>query len=178
MEPPPIVRSSIQFPNTCPQNRKHFAHIRLLTQVRPEAWNAAGFEGRLFRCGAPATHEDLGENPVAIECAGPQGTWKRGKHRETLWILWRYDWEEKRWREIARAQSTNWAWAIILREPAIRAMQVSDKSGQLNLAERGREVTEELLRAIDTALVSELPEVRTLVLTTIYDQMAGRIVLA
>jgi hypothetical protein len=91
--------------------------------------------------------------------------------------LWRYDREEKRWHEIARAHSLNWDWAITLRDPAIRALQQRRDSG-VDLAERGREVTEELLRAIDTALLPEPPEVRTLVLTTIYDQMAGRIVLA
>ncbi len=44
-------------------------------------------------------------------------------------------------------------------------------------SKRGREVADELLRGIDSALLLELPEVRTLVLTSIYDQMAGRIVL-
>lgn len=175
---PPENRKLIPLPNTSPQNRHCYSHVRLLTEVSPDACNAAGFGGRLLRCGERLSPEELGERPVVLECAGPQGTFKRGRHRLTLWILWRYDWQEKDWREIARAQSLNWDWAIILRDPAIRALQLSEKTGQLpDLAERGREVTEELLRAIDTALLVELPEVRTFVLVSIYDRMAGRIVM-
>ena len=43
---------------------------------------------------------------------------------------------------------------------------------------RGREVADGLLQAIDEATVLELPAVRALVLTTLYDNMAGRIVAA
>ena len=119
----------------------------------------------------------MGENPVALECAGPQGSFRRGKERPTLWILWR--WERGEWWEIARAQALNWAWAVILREPAILALRpTSSDPTMADPTRRGREVTEELWRAIDASLIPELPEVRTFVLTSIYDRVAGRIVLA
>jgi hypothetical protein len=117
---------------------------------------------------------ELGENPIVLECAGPQGPWRGGRNRPNLWILWRYDRPAGRWQEIARALSTNWDWALVLREPAIRALRpVPDIA---DFSARGREVTEELLRAIDAMLVPELPAVRALVLTSIYDRMAGKIV--
>jgi hypothetical protein len=166
----------IRLPSTCPLNRRSYAHVKLLMSVHPQAWNATGFEGTLHRPGARLTPEDLGDHPVALECAGPQGKAYRGKPRLTLWILWRYDWGERDWREIARATAENWAWAVTLRDPAIRALQPTLSHNRDN-AERGREVTDELLRWIDSALLVELPEVRALVLTAIYDQMAGRIVL-
>lgn len=88
------------------------------------------------------------------------------------------DREEERWREIARALSENWAWAAVLRGPAILALRrPSADPTMADPSKRGREVADELLRGIDSALLLELPEVRTLVLTSIYDQMAGRIVL-
>lgn len=176
--PSETPRKLIALPNTSPENRRNFTHVRLLTRVSPDAKNAAGFDGRLLPCGRRLPPEELGDHPVVLECAGPQGSFKPGRHRQTLWVLWRYDWPEKAWREIARAMSLDWGWAIILREPAIRALQVSDKSGHLpDPVERGREVTEELLQTIDTTLLLEVPEVRTFVLTSIYDRMAGRIVL-
>jgi hypothetical protein len=151
----------------------------MLTRVDPHAWNAAGFDGPLYRPGAKVTDAELGEAPVALECAGPQGNWHRGKDRRTLWILWRYDRGESSWVEIARALSLSWDWAVILREPAILALsRAISADGVVDLAKRGREVAEELLRAIDSTLLSEPAAVRTMALTSIYDQVAGRIVLA
>jgi len=168
------ARGLVQLPNTCPQNRRCYAHIRLLTQVRAGAWNAAGFEGKLYRPGARVSAGELGDNPILLECAGPQGNPHHGRPRLTLWILWRWEGE---WREIARALSPDWSWALILREPAIRALRpATAENAGVDPHQRGRELTDELLRDIDTALLPELPEVRTLVWTSIYDQMAGRIV--
>jgi hypothetical protein len=170
----------VRLPNTSPQNsraRSSFAHIRLLTAVSPTAWNASGFEGAIYKPGAQLTDEELGPNPVLIECAGPQGSWRAGKHRETLWLLWRFDFDAKDWREICRAQAFDWSWAVVLREPAIRALTPA-ASPSIDPIARGREVTEELLQRIDTALVTELPAVRALVLCDLYNRVAGRIVAA
>lgn len=102
---------------------------------------------------------------------------KIGKQRETLWILWRYDWKVRDWREIARALATDWTWALVLRGPALRALhQVALTTVDAN--QRGREVSDELIERIDAALATEPAAVRALVLTTIYDRVAGRIVSA
>lgn len=167
---------TIRLPNTCPANKRSYTFIRLVTAVRSDAWNGAGFEGALYQPGAKVRAEDLGQQPLLLEFAGPQGEWKR-KPREHLWILWRYDAGEKDWREIARALAFGWEWAITLREPAIRAL-APVAIAEVDPAPRGREVTAALLEAIDAALVTELPAVRALVLTSIYDRMAGRIVAA
>src|ERR1035441_6601687 len=126
--PPSSRGSTIQLPNTCPENhRRYYTHIRLVTEVSPDAWNGAGFDGRLFPPGSRVAPEDLGACPVLLEYAGPQGTWRQRRQRENLWILWRYDQDLKEWREIARALSFDWHWALILREPAIRALQRSEE---------------------------------------------------
>lgn len=178
MQPEPSVsRCSIRLPNTCPQNKRSFIHIRLISGVREDAWNGAGFAGELFRVGAKVSPQELGEHPVLLEFAGPQGVWQKGKRRPNLWILWRYDWDAKDWREIARVLAYAWEWAPILRGAAIDALHPVETAA-VDAVQRGREVTDELLQSIDAALKAELPAVRALVLTSIYDGMAGRIVAA
>ena len=112
---------------------------------------------------------DLGERPVLLEFAGPQGNWKR-RERESLWILWRFDSAARDWREIARASAFGPEWAVILRGPAIKALQ---PEVQPDPTERGREVAAEILQAIDFALSPEVPAVRKAVLCEVYDRMAG-----
>ena len=181
MHPGPLssCSSTIRLPNTCPSNKRSFPHIRLLTSVSANGPSGMGFEGPFYKVGARVPAADLGENPILLEHAGPQGLFKRGNafQRENLYILWRYDWAAKDWREIARALSLDWGWALTLREPAIRALHPQARD-VVDFAERGREVTAEVLRAIDSALSVELPEVRMAALTSIYDQVAGRIVAA
>jgi hypothetical protein len=152
--------------------------VRLLTGVNVDAWNGAGFRYKLFRSGVRVDAEELGERPVLIEYAGQQGSFKKGKHREHLWILWRFDHAEMNWKEIARALAYGPEWALILRDPAIQAMRPAVAVEGVNPMVRGREVAEGLLKGIDEAMVMELPAVRVLVLNTIYDGMAGRVAAA
>src|ERR1035437_8538796 len=42
---------TIRLPNTSPENRLSYTHVKLLTAVHPQAWNAAGFEGTLHAAG-------------------------------------------------------------------------------------------------------------------------------
>jgi hypothetical protein len=151
--------------------------VRLLSKVNASAWNGAGFEGRLYQPGARIAAEELGERPVVIEFAGPQGQWKR-KPRAHLWILWCYEWEANAWREISRALAFGREWAVTLREPAIRALAPVESPEDADPLVRGRQVSGGLLEAIDAALVMELPAVRREVLSSIYDGVAGRIVAA
>ena len=164
---------TIRLPNTSPENRRSYTHCKLLTAVHPEAWNAAGFEGTLFQPGSRINQDLLREKPVLLEFCGPQGAWKRHP-RENLWILWRYDQEAGDWREIARALSFGWEWALILRGPAIEALRLP-AAAEAPLVDRGRELTAELLRTIDSTVSLELPAVRMTVLSAVYDSLAGRL---
>jgi hypothetical protein len=163
---------TIRLPNTCPANRRQFTHCKLLTVVHPEAWNAAGFEGTLFQPGSRIKQELLREKTVLLEFCGPQGAWKR-RPRENLWILWRYDQASQDWREIARASAFGWEWALILRQPAIEALR--PLAAEAPSRDRGRELTAELLRTIDSAVSLERPAVRMTVLASVYDLLAGRL---
>jgi hypothetical protein len=164
----------VYLPNTCPENRKHHTHLKLLSHVDPEAPYNLGFEGRIMFCGARIPEPELGERPVCLEYCGPQGQAKAGKHRTHLYILWRYDFDKMSWVEIARALSPGWSWAPILRKPA--ALELAPPHLTAGAAtERGREAAEELLTAIDARLVGECAEAQIVALTSLYDQVAGRI---
>jgi hypothetical protein len=168
--------TKIRLPNTCPQNRRSFTYVRMLTAVSAEAWNGAGFEGALFSPGSRISLAEVRQHPILLEFAGPSGAWKCRRNPENLWILWNYDFSRGTWHEIARAAASDWHWAVILREPAIRALRPQNASN--DALDRGREVTERILAAMETTLSSELPAVRTAVLCSIYDQIAGRLAVA
>jgi hypothetical protein len=165
---------TIRLPNTSPENRLSYTHVKLLTAVHPQAWNAAGFEGTLHAAGGRIPAAELPRGAIALEYAGPQGAWKRHP-RENLWILWRFDQEAQDWREIARASAFGWEWALILRQPAIEALRPPAAEAPRGAGARGREVTAELLRTIDSAVSLELPAVRMTVLASVYDSLAGRL---
>lgn len=173
-----IPANIVRLPETCPRNRNQFTYCRVLTGVDATSWRGVGFNGKLYKAGARVAAADLGAHPVALEFAGPQGLWKC-RTRENLWILWRYEWRIRTWREISRALAFGSEWVLTLRDPAIRALQppVAEFPG-VDPAARGREVTAALLLTIDTAVSREIPAVRLGVLTAIYDQIAGRLAVA
>ena len=166
------ITGTIRLPNTCPENRRLFTFCRVLTAVNPAAWNGAGFDGPVLEAGARISTEELRQHPIVIEHAGPQGTWKHKRNRESLYILWRYDWEAGGWKEIARATATNWSWAVVLRGPAILALEPRRNPDP---RDRAGIVLEEILGAIDSRLCPELPAVQTLVLCALYERVAGRL---
>jgi hypothetical protein len=164
----------VYLPNTCPENRRHHTHLKLLSHVDPDAGHNLGFEGRVLFCGCRLPETELPARPVLLEYAGPQGQWKRGKQRYHLYILWRYDFQQREWVEICRDQSIGWEWALTIRHRAVLEL-AAPVPPVVDVAIRGRAVAEELLTAIDTALIPENPEARLVALTSIYDQVAGRI---
>lgn len=165
----------VHLPNTSPGNRRGNSYVRVLHRVHAEAWNLSGFDGPLYPAGGKVPLDELLKHPVVIECAGPQGTFKRGQHRHWLWVLWRWDAQEHVWREIARALALNSSWVAILREPAIRAIG-GESPGAADLELRAREVAERIMIEIGDALAAENHEVRRQAMASIYERLAGRIV--
>jgi hypothetical protein len=101
------------------------------------------------------------------------GTAQRGKHREVLYILWRFDRTRWEWIEIARAQALDWSWTVVFRDAAFCALH--PRPGLVDLIQRSRDVAEELLALMDGRLQLERREVRASVLHSIYERVAGRI---
>jgi hypothetical protein len=145
---------TILLPNSCPRNRG--TYLKLLSTVRPDSSGGEGFEGPSFKPGSKITTKQLGERPVLLEYAGPeaaQGNYQRRREaKEHLWLVWRFDWQARSWREIARALAVDWSWAVTLRPAALRALRP--------------------VRAIS----DELPEVRAAALANLSDSITARLV--
>lgn len=163
-------RADVRLPQSSSRLAREYAHIKLLHCVRETDYLITAFEGRVFRPGASIPADQLGEHPVALECAGPVGT---GRHRDVLWILWRYDWQAGQWIEIARAQAPDASWTIALRDPARAAL--NPKPRLFAVEDQSRQVAESILRAIDDRLLDEVQPVRAAALNRVYDWVAGRI---
>jgi hypothetical protein len=148
-----------------------------LSRVDPDAPFNLGFEGRILWPGAQLPESELPAPAVVLEYAGPQGKAVRGKPRDHLYILWRYDWSERRWVEIVRTLARAWEWAPVFRRSA--ALELAPAQAELvDVAGRGRELAGELLALIDSKLENQPPGARVVALTTMFDQIAGRIAAA
>jgi hypothetical protein len=165
----------IQLPRSSGRANRTYASVKLVTRILPSAHYNLGWEGRKYPPGALVERSELIENAIALECAGPQGTFKRGLafRRDWLWILWRYNWQRGEWVEVARALAINWEWALVLRQPAIQLLY--PKPEFFDLLQRGKDVASEVMGLIEQHLQGEDLSVRVNALASIYDQVAGRI---
>ncbi len=166
-------RMPIPLPCTSTRSSYPYAHVKLLTRIGRMELAGAAFEGRILPPGKNLPAEELGKNPVALECAGPVGQPRIGRRRPVLWILWRYDWDASQWKEIARSTAVGWEWSLVLYEPAVRLLY--PKPEQVDAVSRGRDLANALIDAIDERILHEAEPVKFAALTSVYDQVAGRI---
>ncbi len=134
------------------------------------------FEGRIYRPGALIALEALPRPAVVIECTGPIGAFvarRSSRYRDYGYILWTFDFQVFEWREIARAQAPDASWTAAIREPAWLALH--PRPELVDIVQRSRDVSQELLDAIDKRLRTEMPEVKANALYSIYECVAGRI---
>jgi hypothetical protein len=164
--------STIALPCSSTRLQKGNVSCRLLGSVNRYANYAFGFEGRLYQPGAHIPMAELPNPAVVLECAGPQGAYRRGKQRETLWILWRYDRGLSQWIELGRAPSLNWEWALTLREPAAKALETD--GGFYDVIEKSSTLAAEIMAVIDAKLQPQREDLRVNVLASIYQTVACR----
>ena len=162
----------VRLPRSSTRLGQGYVFCKLLTAIREAPMNA-GWEGRIYPPGELIAAEELPDPAVVLECAGPQGGFKHGKRRETLWILWKLDREAGAWRELARATSLNWEWSLALRAPAMAALY--PQPGLYDVLGRGVDVAERVAAAIDRELAGEPLPVRRNVWARLHDQSACRI---
>ena len=163
----------VQLPSTATRIQKPYTYVRVVTSMHSTTWGAVAFEGKLHSPGAVVDADSLPSPAVLVEAAGPIGPWQRGKHRELLYILWRLDLVRWEWVEIARAQALDWSWTLMLREAAFQALH--PRPELIDIIQRSRDVTDELVALLDVRLQTEMREVRASVLHSIYERVAGKI---
>jgi hypothetical protein len=172
--PPPSKR--LQFPRTSTRLSLPDVYCKLIEDIVPQPFGCCRFDGRIYRPGAPIALESLPRPAVVIECTGPIGPYlhrRAGRYRDYGYILWTFDFQAFEWREIARAQAPDASWTAAIRELAWLALH--PRLELVDIVKRSRDVSQELLDAIDKRLLSEMPEVKANALYSIYERVAGRI---
>jgi hypothetical protein len=130
-----IVRGGVRLPCSSPRNiREKF--LKLLSHVEPDADHGFGFEGKFFRPGSMVTDAELRPSlafplvPIALEYfRGPAYGIPGHRRSDYIYILWRYELELDVWRELGRASSFAWEWAVELRPLAVRALKEARGGG-------------------------------------------------
>jgi hypothetical protein len=173
LQPAPVPPKRIQLPRNSTRVQRQYVYIKIIESIKPEAWGAVAFDGKILAPGAVVDLDPLPRPLVVIECIGPLGIHQRGKHRDYGYILWRYDFSLFEWQEIARAQAKDWSWTVAMKEPALRALH--PRPELVDIVKRSRDLVDELLVSIDQKLVLEKPDVRKTVLDSLYERVAGRI---
>lgn len=175
-----VVRGGVKLPCSSPRNsREKFA--KLLSHVDPQAEHAFGFEGRFLRPGATVTDAELRPTdafpivPILLEyMRGPSYGIPGRRRCDSIYILWRYERESNVWRELGRAVSFAWEWAMELRPLAVRALREA-RGGQLELVWDLHAISVRIADLIDAELRSlDLPE-RRRVMGVLHDQFAARL---
>jgi hypothetical protein len=160
------------------------AFAKLLSRVSPDAENGFGFEGTLLRPGhrVPWTElwptPDHPKIPILLECAGAASGkaasgWRR-HGQEDLYILWRFDPVDKKWRELGRSVSDSWTWAIDLRPLAIRAIEES-KGTAVEVFADFMLVIQRLQRLLDLELDKLPHKERGRAIAVLHDELCSRL---
>ncbi len=161
----------IRLPRTATR-RGGLCFAKLLESVDPKAKDGFGFKGRILEPGARIDENELGANPVVLECTEIEGSHaiRKRKKWERLYILWRWDAERREWAEIARIQSQGSDWAVLLREAARFAL------GKISWAivPRVADVVERIRLVVDRELANLEREQRSEVLAELHDELAAK----
>lgn len=181
--PEAILRGGISLPRTSSRKERD-CYVKLLSFVDAAAENGFGFEGIFFRAGAIVSvaqlrpNEQFPEIPVVLEYmpGAVHGEPGERRRRDQVYILWRYEWDAGEWRELARAASESWQWAIELRPVAVRALQdARSRAGMEKLPDLPA-IARRIALFLDGELKLLDPEDRVRVIGVLHDQFASRLV--
>jgi hypothetical protein len=177
-----VVRGGLRLPCSSPRTcRDKFA--KLLSHVDPEAEHGFGFEGKFYRPGTTLTDAEIRPGPeypaipIVLEFMTGAVHGIAGHRRaESIYILWRYDPLIDNWREIGRAVSFSWEWAVVLRPLAVQAMRDA-RGGNLELMPDFPAIAGRIASFLDSELKSVEAEHRLKLLGVLHDQFGTRLCL-
>jgi hypothetical protein len=158
------VEDSTRIPNSAAR-RGLASYAKLLTRVDARAQNGFGFEGTFVRPGKIVPIASLWPTsahpptPLLLEYAGqvaPQRGHRRAETRD-LYVLWKFDVLTRRWEEVARTTASNWEWALDLRPIAIRILQQSRGTHEVELYDTLERAVTRVGRVLDLVML-RLPE--------------------
>src|SRR6185295_17097083 len=115
------VRGGVRIPRSSPRACRN-DYVKLLRYVDPAADCGFGFEGVFLRPGATVTDgqlrpdDDYPPRPVLLEAAIFPGSGPASRRGVVhVYLLWLYDPDQNGWKNIGRAESHSWHWAVDLR---------------------------------------------------------------
>jgi hypothetical protein len=177
-----ILRGGIRLPrSSAPRERNCF--LKLLYRVDPEADHGFGFEGIILKPGSVVAPSQLRpddrfpETPVLLEYTpgeayGPAGR----RRRDAIYILWLYNQAKDDWREMGRAVSYSWEWAVELRPLAARTLKEARSSVEIAKLTDVPAIAERIATFLDHELTPLDPCDRLRVIGVLHDQFASRLV--
>jgi hypothetical protein len=175
-----VVRGGVKLPcSSARTSREKF--VKLLSSVDPEAEHGFGFEGAFYRPGATLTDAELRPTdafpvvPIALEyMRGPAYGIPGRKRSDSIYILWRYDDHSNSWRELGRAISFAWEWAVELRPIAVRALREA-RGGNLEVMPDLPAIAGRIASFLDGELKPLERSHRMKVLGVLHDTFAARL---
>ena len=93
---------------------------------------------------------------------------------DSIYILWRYDAATNGWRELGRAVSHSWDWAVVMRPLAVRALREA-RGGQLEIVPDLPAIAGRIALLLDSELKRLEAPHRNKVLSVLHDQFAARL---
>jgi hypothetical protein len=168
----PQASKLVALPRTAPRHMRQHTHLNLIKRITPRMMNWE-IDGTILCPGALIAAEKLGPHPVVLECAGPYGEYRFKRHgRDTLWVLWRYDWTAEKWIELMRCVSRDWTFKLSMREATIQAL----RAGELvDVSAQAGAIADEVMTLIDVKLKFETVGVAQTALNYIKDSVCGRL---
>lgn len=175
-----VLRGGVRLPCSSDRNsRDRFA--KLLSHVT-EADQGFGFEGKFLRPGATLTEAELRPTaayppvPILLEyMRGPAYKTESGRRTDSIYILWRYDREANTWRELGRATSFSWEWALDLRPLAMRALREARGGALVRVMPDLVAIAGRIATVLDGELKPLEAAERSKVLGVLHDQLAARL---
>lgn len=168
--------ATMTLPRSSPWHRAP-GHHKLLTEVDVHAPPGLQFRGQLLTPGARFEVDDLPRPAVLLECAGSMRTAaQRSRYAfETVWVLWRFDFAELIWVEVARMLSNDASWTVDLAPIAWRLLH---QGRQTQSEDRAAPIGERLAAVIQLELEALTRELRCYVLAGLDRYIANEIVRA
>jgi hypothetical protein len=166
--------AALYLPRSSPRGQRSF--LKLLTRVDLAAPLGLQFVGQVLSPGAPFDPDALPRPAVILEHAGRErvGPGLSRYSFDDLWIVWRFDFQERIWIEVVRTHSggdTSWTHDL-----AFLAHQRLFPAGEPPAAEQARPVIDELRDLIQRGLESVNRSVRGHIVAALDAYLACEIV--
>ena len=164
MAPAPEKKDkTIKLPKTASRTEK-YTYLKLIERVSSKPM-AMCFEGRILEPGAHIKESELRGSKLLLELAGMVG---KGRERESLYVVWRFNGTE--FVEVGRASSPDASWVNVIRPMVLAEME----RRLVDLGKESERICSDVLQVLDRELESTVPGVKIVCLSRLYEEVEAR----